>query len=149
MCSVPSGQADAAGLGQPETVGRGWTHTLEGLDPEAAWPQRARCSGAAFIWHPHCKWGWNRKAADRGTHEAGGVPASLVQLPQADTMRLLSRACLSSLGRMLNPTARSWACLLWGIGHPLPAVCPCSSRLAKNFPCGQEASCQLPPAYHL
>lgn len=61
-------------------------------------PQRARCSEAAFFQLPKYGLSWNRKAADTGTPEAGTCQPSPVHMSHADSMRSVSRACLSNLG---------------------------------------------------
>lgn len=123
------GQADTTGSGQPKTVGRGWTQILEDLDPEAAWPRRAQRSEAAFVRHPKRRLSWKRKAADTGTPEQATCPPSPVHKSQADSTRLVSRACLSSLRRMLNPSCPGLGPTCSGVLDS-PAACPCSSLLA-------------------
>lgn len=115
-----------------------------------AWPQRARCSEAAFFQLPKCRLSWNRKAADTGTPEAGTCQPSLVHMSHADSMRSVSRACLSNMAGNAEPQLPSLGLPALGFKYTtsqLPVLC--CSLLAQNFPYGQEASCQLPPGYHL
>lgn len=91
-----------------------------------AQPQRAWCSEAAFFQLPKCRLSWNRKAADTGTPEAGTCQPSPVHRSHADTMRSVSRACLSTLAGSAKPQLPSLGLPALGFTYTtsqLPVFC--------------------------